>query len=451
MKQMTTVCEQLKHKGIDESYTRIRHKSGMTVCVLEKNVAVTYAALGVRCGSVDNRYRIGKDGEEITVPDGTAHFLEHKLFAAGDEDADAMARFAALGANADAYTTPDITAFLFSTAEHETESLSVLLDFVFHPYFTDENVAAERAIITQEIRMYDDQPTQRGYYNALESLYHKHPIRVNVGGTEESIAHITPDVLYRFYNAFYHPENMVLSIAGNVTPEEVLRICDAPIPCITEENPFETVRLLDLESDCVLNRYRDDTAQLSRPVLYLGIKDNRRFSDHRAREKHACAVDMVNDILFCRSSRIYNELYESGLINGRFGFEYEQAETYAYVMITAESDEPELVARMIREYLAERIRLHDITDEAYEICRRVMYAGVVTAFESAEDIVSECLDAALDNGELFQSIDIMMSVTKADLFSALDTLYQPEHVSVNILYPENGSNSSINKKEGQVL
>lgn len=431
MTTMTNETEILHHAGIDESYTRIRHKSGMTVCVLPRTVAVTYAAIGVRCGSVDNHFRY--HGEEMTVPDGTAHFLEHKLFAEGEEAEDAIARFAALGANADAYTTPDITAYLFSTAEKECEALAVLLDFVFHPYFTEENVAAERAIIAQEIRMYDDQPTQKGYYNALESLFHTHPIRVNVGGTEKTIAEITPGVLYRFYDAFYHPANMVLAIAGNVTPEAVLRVCDVHIPSALP--PFATERLQAPEPETVLCAHKEDTALLSRPMLYLGIKDPLHFSDPVAREKHACAVDILNDILFCKSSEIYNTLYEQGLINGRFGFEYEMAETYAYVMITAETDEPETVVCAIRAYLSERMALHDISDAQFEICRRVMYAGAVTAFESAEDIASECLDAALDDGELFRSVDIMMSVTKDDLFSVLDTLYLPEHFSVNILYP----------------
>ncbi len=427
---MHTTTETLYHSGIDESYTRIRHSSGMTICIHPKHTAVTYAALGVRCGAVDHHFLC--NGKEIRVPDGTAHFLEHKLFAEGAGEGDAIARFAALGANADAYTTPDITAYLFSTAENELQSTAQLLNFVFRPYFTDENVAQEREIITQEIRMYDDQPAQRGYYNTLESLYHVHPIRINVGGTEASIAQITPDMLYDFYHAFYHPANMVLAIAGNVTPEEVLAVCDAHIPACA---PFTTVRIRAEEPEPVVCPKREDKALLARPYLYYGIKDPMRFSDAGTREKHACAVDMVNDILFCKSSAFYHTLYARGLINGHFGYEYEQAEDYAYVMLTAETDDPETLADEIRTYLRARRQLHDITDAQFEICRRVMYAGAVTAFESAEDIVSESLNAAIDDGELFHSIDIMMSVTKEDLFAVLDTLYVPEHGSVNILLP----------------
>ncbi|MBQ8578823.1 MAG: insulinase family protein [Clostridia bacterium] len=429
---MNTEIETLYHDGIRESYTRIRHKSGMTVCVMPKETAVTYASLGVLCGAVDNCFTV--NGERMTVPDGTAHFLEHKLFAAGEDEADAIARFAELGANADAYTTPDMTAYLFSAAENERAALEILLDFVFRPYFTEENVERERAIIAQEIRMYDDAPSQRGYYNAVESLYHTHPIRVNVGGTEESIRDITPDVLYTFYRAFYHPVNMVLTVAGNLSPDDVLAVCDACIP--HDLPPFVTERMFEKEPDTVFRREYSDTAQMSSPVLYFGVKDTELSSDWTARETHAAAVDILNDILFCKSSPLYTDLYDRGLINGKFGFEYELAATYAYVLITAETDEPETVAKEIRQHLSERVRLHDITDEQFERCRRVMYASAVTAFESAEDMMSECLDAAIDGGEMFSALDIMMAVTKDDLFRVLDRLYTPERYAVSILYPE---------------
>ncbi len=429
---MKTQIEILDHDGIGESYTRIRHKSGMTVCVLQKPVAVTYATLGVLCGALDRHFRVG--AAEYTVPDGCAHFLEHKLFAAGADEDDAITRFASLGASGDAYTTPDLTAYLFSTSENEYAALEVLLDFVFHPYFTDENVAAERAIIAQEIRMYDDTPTQRGYYNTLESLYHTHPIKINVGGTEASIAEITPDVLYTFYNAFYHPSNTVLTVAGNVTPDAVLTLCDALVPC--DVPPFATIRLFDAEPDTVRRTHMTDTADISSPLMYIGIKDCTRFSDRDAREKHACAVDIVNDILFCKSSAIYADLYDRGLINGKFWYEYEQAETYGYIMITAETDDPETTANAILDYIGTCVRTHAISDEQFEICRRVMYAGAVTAFESAEDMATQCLDDTIDGGELFASIDIMMSVTKDDLFRVMDTVYDPGHITVHVLLPK---------------
>lgn len=433
------MVQKMYHSGIREAYTRIRHKSGLTVCVLQKPSAVTCASLGVRCGGIDRKFRIHASdmlSPVETVPEGCAHFLEHKLFAEQNGE-DAIARFAAVGANADAYTTPDITVYLFNTSENEDKALAILLDFVMHPYFTEENVERERGIITQEIRMYDDSPSQLVYNNLMEALYHTHPIRGQVGGTESSVAEITPEILYRFYRAFYHPANMVLTVAGNMTPEDVIRICDEYLPDTLP--PFTTERIFDAEPETIRKPCTEAYAQTAAPLLCIGVKDRCLLSDPTERERRAAAIDILNDIMFCKSSALYHDLYEKGLINGPFSFEYDHGETYAYVLITAETEQPEQAAEAIRAYIRDRVSLHDITDEAFERCRRVMYAGAVTAFESTEDMAAECLDSAIDGGELFASVDIMMAVTKEDLFRVLDALYDPAAFAVSVVFPDGKS------------
>ncbi|MBQ3065345.1 MAG: insulinase family protein [Clostridia bacterium] len=429
---MTNHIEELYSSRIGERYFRIRHRSGMTICVMPKRSATTYAILGVNCGSIDNRVRF-PDGSVTCFPDGTAHFLEHKLFAARDGE-DAIARFARYGATADAFTTPDITAYLFSCTENVTESLEVLLDFVLHPYFTEENVALERSIIEQEIRMYDDIPSQTAFYRLMESMYATHPIRINVGGTTASVASITPEVLYRFYRAFYHPSNMTLAIAGNITAAEVLDVCDRMLSFVAAAEPVE--RVFAKEQDAIVRARTECYAQLGTPLLYVGVKDTALFGDPLTRMKKSAAVGILNDILFCKSSRFFNDLYAKGLINAQFGAEYEHAETYSYALISAETKSVDDVCLELFEYLEKKRQSHDITAAEFERCHRVMYASAVTAFESAEDMASDCLDAVMGGGELFDSIEIMTSVTREDLFRELDALYRPEAFSVSIVYPQ---------------
>ena len=345
-----TRIEHLTSERLRQSYTRIRHKSGLTVCVLPKQAAVTYAVLGVGFGANDRLFRMTEEAartpylitdtpaaDAVCVPAGCAHFLEHKMFAErGGEDA--IARFARYGANADAYTTPDLTAYMYSTTEDPYAPLEILLDFVTHPYFTEENVAKERSIIAQEIRMYDDSPMQTGYYNLMESLYHTHPIRDNVGGTEATIRQITPEVLYRCHAAFYRPDNMVLSVAGNITPEEVLAVCDRCMPDAAEAS--RTQRIFLPEPPTVVRQEITAQAGAATPLLYFGVKDMHLSADPMQRLRYASAVDIINDILFCKSSPIFADLYGRGLINGRFGAEYEHTQTYAYSLISAETEYP---------------------------------------------------------------------------------------------------------------
>lgn len=440
---MKTQIEHLTSDRLHQSYTRIRHKSGLTVCVLPKRAAVTYGVLGVNFGANDRIFRMTDDAvhtpllttetmpaDVFHIPSGCAHFLEHKMFAErGGEDA--IARFARFGANADAYTTPDLTAYLYSTTEDPYAPLEILLDFVMNPYFTEENVARERSIIAQEIRMYDDSPMQTGYYNLMAALYHTHPIRDNVGGTEETIRDITPAVLYRCHEAFYRPDNMVLSVSGNVTPEEVLAVCDLCLPDTVTAN--RTQRIYLPEPKTIVTDHVTAQAGAAAPLLYFGVKDNCLSSDPTERLRHASAVDILNDILFCKSSAIFSDLYAKGWINGRFGAEYEHNETYSYTLISAETAYPAETADAIRTYLADRVRLHDITDAQFARCRRVMYASSVTAYESTEDMALDCLDSTMDGTELFSSVDIMMQITKDDLIDALDALYRPECMAVSVV------------------
>lgn len=440
---MMTRIEHLTSARLHQSYTRIRHRSGLTVCVLPKRAAVTYAVLGVGFGANDRMFRNTSEAAVVPllrpsalpedtnfIPAGTAHFLEHKMFAERDGE-DAIARFARCGANADAYTTPDLTAYLYSTTEDPYAPLEILLDFVTHPYFTEENVAKERSIIAQEIRMYDDTPMQAGYYNLMAALYHTHPIRDNVGGTEETIAEITPELLYRCHAAFYRPENMVLTVSGNVTAEAVIAVCDRCLPDAAAL--FPTQRIYLPEPEQIVRPQITAEAGAATPLLYFGVKDSNLSADPAERLRYASAVDILNDILFCKSSPIFADLYGRGWINGRFGAEYEHTETYSYALISAETKHIEETADAIRTYLSDRRALHDITQAQFARCRRVMYASSVTAYESTEDMALDCLDCTMDGNELFASVDVMMQITMDNLTFALDTLYKPECMAVSVV------------------
>lgn len=147
--------------------------------------------------------------------------------------------FARFGANANAYTSTNMTAYLFSCTSCFKENLEILLDFVTTPYFTSETVEKEHGIIAQEIRMYDDHPFRSMYQTLLESLYEKHNVRINVAGTVESISHITADILYECYRVFYNLSNMMLIVCGDVTVDEVNEVCDK---ILKKQAPVDIIR-----------------------------------------------------------------------------------------------------------------------------------------------------------------------------------------------------------------
>ena len=199
---------EIKNELLDESVFCGEHPSGLKVFVLpKKDYESAFALYGVKYGSIDTSI-MNENGEYEAIPEGTAHFLEHKLFES--EDLNAFERFAKTGASANAYTSFERTAYLFKSSSDITESLEILLDFVQNPYFTAETVEKEQGIIGQEIRMYQDQPGWQLMFNLLRALYGENPVRIDIAGTQESIARIDADLLHRLYKEFYNPANMAL-------------------------------------------------------------------------------------------------------------------------------------------------------------------------------------------------------------------------------------------------
>ncbi|MGN1443956.1 MAG: EF-P 5-aminopentanol modification-associated protein YfmH, partial [Acutalibacteraceae bacterium] len=215
----------IESKLLNEKYVEINHKSGLKIFVMEKpDYTGAFAMFGTKYGSVDTCFKLKNEADYTKVPEGIAHFLEHKLFES--EDLDAFERFEKTGANANAFTSFDKTCYIFQCADNFSESLEILLDFVKHPYFTEATVQKEQGIIGQEIKMYQDDPDWQVLFNLLRGLYVNNPVRIDIAGTVESIAQINADLLYSCYNTFYNLSNMALAVVGNVTVNQVLEIAD---------------------------------------------------------------------------------------------------------------------------------------------------------------------------------------------------------------------------------
>jgi len=218
----------VENKKIDEKYYYIKHESGLDIYVVPKNHTNSYALFATKYGSIDNIFKLEGEPEFTEVPDGIAHFLEHKMFE-NEDGIDTFKKYAETGASANAYTSFNKTCYLFSCADNEEKfdkSLEILLDFVTHPYFTEKTVRKEQGIIGQEIRMYEDNPGWQVYFQMMANMYKKHSVRLDIAGTDESISKITADILYKCYNTFYNLSNMALCVSGNVTPEQVKKVAD---------------------------------------------------------------------------------------------------------------------------------------------------------------------------------------------------------------------------------
>ena len=386
---MSNKVEKVYSDYLRETFYYATHRSGLRIMFVPKKFTSYYALLGVGYGSVDSSFMCNGEGDFIRVPDGIAHYLEHKMFECED-GTDAFAVFSKLGANANAFTTNNLTAYLFSCTSNFEESLTQLIKFVREPYFTEENVEKERGIISEEIEMYEDDPYSALHYGMLDLLYHTHPVRINVAGTVESVSEITAEHLYRCYSAFYTPDNMILAVSGDTDIDSILRICDK----VLTENETSSLTRADISEPKEVRAARSvEHRPVSKPLFCIGIKDM-VLSDPRERARRTIAVSIVMDALFGPSSEFFSELYSDGRINS-MSSGYDSMLNYAFGYLIGECADPESVYSAFRETVG-RLEREGLNRSDFERIKKVSLANFVKNFDSTESIATEGLYLAID-------------------------------------------------------
>lgn len=418
--------KQVFESEIGESYIKAIHPSGLKIYILEKpQYNSAYAVFGTKYGSIDTCFSV--NGEKTQVPEGIAHFLEHKLFES--EDGDAFTKYAATGAYANAYTSFDRTCYLFSCSDRFYDNLGILLDFVQSPYFTAETVQKEQGIIGQEIRMYDDSPEWRVMFNMLLAMYKNHPVRIDIAGTVESIAEIDDKLLYKCYNTFYNPSNMFICIAGNVNSEKVLsQINNA----IKTNAPIEIERIGCDEPDEVYEKYVEQNLAVAQPMFCFGYKESVDKPERTVKEKVRTAL--LLEIIAGDSSPLYKKLINEGLINDEFSFEYFTGHGYSAVIFDGESSNPKKVAEEIKAEI-ERLKTDGIDKKLFSAVRCGMYGEAVRSFNSVESIASQLVSCAMSDSGLFDEIKYLKAVTPDDVCKRLSLLDNNKTV-LSVINPE---------------
>lgn len=413
---------------VGDRYYEVKHSSGLRIFVYPKEQNnSTYAVFGTKYGSVDTTFKRSDEAEASTVPEGIAHYLEHKLFES--EDGDAFARYAKTGASANAYTSFDVTCYLFSCTENVYDSLEILLDFVQSPYFTEQTVQKEQGIIGQEIRMYDDDPQWRVMFNLLEALYQKHPVRVDIAGTVESIAQITPELLYRCYHTFYNLNNMVLCVAGNVDLNRVLELCDK---MLKPSAPVEIERIFEKEPRAVVKQRVEQKLSVVTPLFELGFKED---AGARRTAKELAETEILLELMASDASPLFRRLLDAGLINeSSFGYEYFEGPGYASIIFSGESKDPDRVAKEICAE-AGRLRAEGIDEAAFQRAKKALYGRNVAALNSVDNIANSMANFAFADRELFSYIDSLANAGPASVQKRLEGQLDPAYSALSVVYP----------------
>ncbi len=418
--------KQLTNEKLGETVFCARHPSGLEIRVMPKRgYDSAYAVFGVKYGSIDTAVQ-NENGEFETIPEGTAHFLEHKLFES--EDLNAFERFAKTGASANAYTSFEKTAYLFKGSENIPESLEILLDFVQNPYFTQQTVEKEQGIIGQEIRMYQDLPDWQVMFNLLKALYAKHPVRIDIAGTQESIAEIDADLLYRLYKNFYNPANMVLSVVGAIEPQEVFDIVDR---CIKPADGKIIERKFEKENPTPVRDYIEERLSVACKQFLLGFKEN--VSEPLLSLEDELASQIALEAVTGKSSPLFKRLLDEELIDMGFYSELFNGYGFSCVMMGGTSIDPEKTASILREEI-KRVQKDGIDSAAFERAKRKLYGRLVMGYNDIDDTANMMMNLHFNGYEPFAELEACKSVTLEKVQERLGALKE-DAAALSVISP----------------
>ena len=399
--------KEVRNELLNEKYYDIDHPSGLKILVMPKeNYSSTYAIFATKYGSIDTMIQMS-DGSFKEIPEGTAHFLEHKLFES--EDLDAFERFAKTGASANAYTSFERTGYLFSCSANFKKNLEILLDFVQNPYFTQATVEKEQGIIGQEIDMYKDAPDWEVMFNCLRTMYHNLPVRIDIAGTQESIAQITAKTLYSCYDNFYNLHNMVLAVAGNADVDEIVEVADKVLKPV--EGKMAQRKVID-EPEEVIDSYIEEKLSVATPQFMFGFKESWDTPERTTKEE--ISMEILLDMISGQSSELYKRLFDGKLINNSFGFEYFTGFGYSCVLFAGESNDPKKVAEEIVGEIG-KFRETGFDKTAFERTKKKLYGRMIMGMNDIEGLANNMAVSYFAGEDVFTDFEIFKTVTLDDV------------------------------------
>lgn len=409
-------------------------ENGLKVYILpKKGFSKTFVTFTTKYGSIDRTFVPRGKESFTTVPDGIAHFLEHKLFE--KEDGDVFQKFGLYGASVNAFTSFTRTAYLFSTTDELTKNTELLVDFVQAPYFTEQTVNKEKGIIAQEITMYDDQPDWRMYFGTIENMYHEHPVRIDIAGTVDSIQHITAEHLYECYETFYHPSNMMVFIVGAVDAEEMMELIEKN----QESKSFPTPATIERQFPNEPHTVRQASGQLvmdvSKPKLNVGFKCNDVMKQGKELLQLELAVNLTLDILFGRTSSFYEQAYNEGLIDESYSYDFTIEEGFGFAMVGSDTDNPEKLEASIRKTMTDATTYWPIQQGELERVRKKKIGQFMRALNSPEFIANQFTRYDFNGMNLFDVVPTLETLTLEDLKRAFSTISYEDNCAVFTIVP----------------
>ena len=418
----------IENSKVKEKLYMEKLENGLTVMIIpKKGIQKKYIIWGTNYGSNDSTFIVPGEDKVTEVPKGVAHFLEHKMFEQ-ENGKNSLDVLTALGVNANAYTTNNHTAYLYECTDNFYEALDEFMDYVQHPYFTDENVEKEKGIIGQEIMMYDDYPDWKVYLNALECMYHNNPVKLDITGTIETISHIDKEILYKCYNTFYNPSNMAMVISGDFEPEKLIKEIEKRL--IDTKSNGEIKRIYEDEPREIVKEKAEQNMEVSRPLYTIGIKDIP--AETKEIVKKHISIEIILNILIGSSSELYKKLYDMGNSYSVPSIEYEFDKTYAHVLITGQSNDPETLYKMFKDQVKYFIN-NGISKQDFERTKKMIYGEYIKEYNDVTDISRMFLSDYFKGINSFDYLEEITTINLDYLNQVLKNVFNEKNMILSVV------------------
>ncbi|MBM7562646.1 EF-P 5-aminopentanol modification-associated protein YfmH [Fusibacter tunisiensis] len=421
--------EKLYSPLIDEGIFYEKLSCGLEVYIMpKKQFAKKFAFFGTRYGGLHNRF-VTDDGVEFTMPRGIAHFLEHQIFE--DDQESTFEKFEKIGANVNAYTSNTSTVYHMETVDHFENALELLIDFVLNARITDDSVAKEREVIVQEIKMYEDEPEWLMGANLLKNLYHNHPVRYDIAGTEASVRSITKEQLLTCFNYFYTPKNMAMFLYGDIDPEHMVRKIETLLPESYCNKGVKPKLIIPDEPIAIKGGRSSYSKKVSKNNMVIGFKSNPTYFEVD-RELKLAAMRVAGDLMFGKSSDTFAKLYQAGIISDGFDFDIQVEDGYAYSIVGNQSNQLEILEKEIISTIEYHLE-NGFNPEDFNRLKRKLLGRFVASFNSLQSIAGNYTYKKMRGFDLFEQVEAFNALSLSDIEQTIRAFYDMENRSVSIL------------------
>ncbi len=356
-----------------------------------------YVTFTTKFGSVYNEFvPLGED-KMIKVPNGVAHFLEHKVFEQ-ENDPQPTEFFSESGTTYNAYTTFKNTTYLFSGANNLENNINFLLDYVQSPYFTLENVENEKGIICEEINMCNDRPTDLLYEEIRKNTFFNNKFKESIIGTTEEVNSITKDMLYTCYNTFYHPSNMVLVITGNFNPSEIIDLVKENQSKKEFPKPSKISIKEVKEKDKVVKKESVIYSNTDIPKVSYNIKVP--FDKEVVKRKFSLYLYILFSCLFDDTSEFDERLKNNNIITSGVYFNLLNCDTHILISLINETYKYKELIKEIQDNLNNL----NISKEDFERKKKVLISNEISIYDNIEIVNEMIIDNVIFENKLSENI-----------------------------------------------